>query len=221
VTDVPPCGSTITYNDYPYKTVGIGTQCWMAENLRTRKYRDGTDIQFDASGGPTGDGQGQTWGALTSGAHTLYAHDSTATPSNLTSYGYLYNWYAVNNWYPYNDSRKLCPPGWDVPRDWEWTILTTYLGGESVAGGKMKSTLLWNSPNTGADNSSGFSALPGGFRDNLGGFNSNSNSAFFWSNTEGDSYGFWRRSLGIDNGSVFRDYSYVKRFGASVRCLRD
>jgi uncharacterized protein (TIGR02145 family) len=217
VTDVPPCGSTITYNDYDYKTVGIGTQCWMAENLRTRKYRDGTDIQFDASGGPTGDGQGQTWGALTSGAHTLYAHDSTATPSNLTSYGYLYNWYAVN------DSRKLCPLGWDVPTDAEWTTLTDTLGGLELAGTKMKKDdALWLSSNPGTNtNTSGFSALPGGFRNNGGSFLNIRNYAFFWSATEFSSNIAWYRLLLKDYGNVYRLNNYLKSFGASVRCLKD
>jgi uncharacterized protein (TIGR02145 family) len=219
--NVPPCGSNITYNDYDYKTVGIGDQCWMAENLRTRKYNDGTDIPFDASGGAAGNGSGQTWGALTSGAHTLYAHDSTASPSNLTSYGYLYNWYAVN------DSRKLCPDGWHVPTDAEWTTLTTFLDGTNVAGGKMKSTgtTYWNSPNTGADNSSGFSALPGGVRDNFQGFVRIRGYAYFWSATGDGNLRAWYRGLNYDNGIVNRE-SYIfgtnnKSAGGSVRCLRD
>jgi uncharacterized protein (TIGR02145 family) len=211
--------TSITYNGYDYKTVGIGTQCWMAENLRTRKYNDGTDIPFDASGGTTGGGGFfiiQTWGALTSGAHTLYAHDSISSPSNLTSYGYLYNWYAVN------DSRKLCPTGWHVPTDEEWTTLTTFLGGVAVAGGKMKSmgTTYWNSPNTDADNSSGFSALPGGYRDDLGSFSGIRNYAFFWSATNSVGGSAFYRRLASHNGNVERS-GRSKSVGASVRCLKD
>jgi uncharacterized protein (TIGR02145 family) len=222
--NVAPCPATITYNSYTYKTVGIGNQCWMAENLRTRKYNDGTDIPFDASGGASGNGSGQKWSKLTTGAHTLYAHDSTASPSNLTSYGYLYNWYAVN------DSRKLCPSGWNVPTDAEWTILINTLGGNNVAGDKMKSmgTDYWNSTNTGADNSSGFSALPGGYRFGADGHPSNgefkqiSLNAFFWSATRGNEKetAFYRR-LGSSNGDVYRLQDLYKSVGASIRCLRD
>jgi uncharacterized protein (TIGR02145 family) len=188
----------------------------MAENLRTRKYRDGADIPFDASGGADGKASDQTWGALKSGAHTLYAHDSTATPSNLTSYGYLYNWYAVN------DSRKLCPDGWDVPTDAEWTILITYLGGGSVAGGKMKSTGTdyWNSPNTDATNSSGFSALPGGSRNTDGSFANIRNFAFFWSATGPVSDIAIFRTL-YGSSSFVTSNQNLKSVGASVRCLKD
>jgi uncharacterized protein (TIGR02145 family) len=218
VTDVPPCGSTITYNDYPYKTVGIGTQCWMAENLRTRKYRDGTDIQFDASGGPTGDGQGQTWGALTSGAHTLYAHDSTATPSNLTSYGYLYNWYAVS------DARGLCPTGWHVPTINEWTNLIDQLAGEigSVSSLKAVGSKFWKGPNT-ANNSSGFSGLPGGWRFSNGQFRDIREFGFFWSSTEGESETAWYRYLDLDiwDRYIIRKSMTKKSVGGSVRCLKD
>jgi uncharacterized protein (TIGR02145 family) len=240
VTDVPPCGSTITYNDYPYKTVGIGTQCWMAENLRTRKYRDGTDIQFDASGGPTGDGQGQTWGALTSGAHTLYAHDSTATPSNLTSYGYLYNWYAVQGRdvslsvdipkdYIY---KNICPTGWHVPTDSDWNKLVKFIDSgadttgtltqSTTAGDKMKSTgtTYWDLTSAAADNTSGFTALPGGFRNTDGGFLEVRSNAVFWSATESDSNDAWYRYLFNFNGNVYRNGNPMS-LGSSVRCLRD
>jgi uncharacterized protein (TIGR02145 family) len=210
---------TITYNGYDYKTVGIGDQCWMAENLRTRKYNDDTDIPFDASGGAAGNGSGQTWGALTSGAHTLYAHDSTANPSNLISRGYLYNWYAVN------DSRKLCPDGWHVPTDAEWTTLTTFLVW-NVAGGKMKQrgTTLWNTPNTSATNESGFSAVPGGWRESNGFFSSIIFNAVFWSATEKDNSTGWFRSLSSAAASVSSNDTFregKKSDGYSVRCLRD
>jgi uncharacterized protein (TIGR02145 family) len=217
--EAAPCGSNITYNSHSYSTVSIGDQCWMAENLRTRKYRDGADIPFDASGGADGKASDQTWGALKSGAHTLYAHDSTATPSNLTSYGYLYNWYAVN------DSRKLCPDGWDVPTDAEWTTLTDTLGGFELAGTKMKKDdALW-STKTGTPNSSGFSALPGGFR----GFANNLNgqfffirqSATFWSATQIDNNFAWNRRMSHFSATVIRDDNFNKSSGLSVRCLRD
>jgi uncharacterized protein (TIGR02145 family) len=226
VTPATVCPTaTITYNSDTYSTVSIGDQCWMAENLRTRKYMNGEDIPFDKSGG-AGGGAGQTWSALTSGAHTLYAHDSTASSSNLNSYGYLYNWYSVN------DFRKLCPLGWHVPTDDEWTTLTSYLGEELVAGGKMKSTVTqpttggWNTPNTGATNESGFSALPGGYRDSDGSFSSNRGSAYFWSATEVfNAYVFYRKleSSGGDvgTGNFISISSNIKSVGASVRCLKD
>jgi uncharacterized protein (TIGR02145 family) len=167
---------------------------------------------LDESGGTNGNGTGQTWSSRTTGARTVYGHNA----ANLATYGYLYNWYAVA------DSKGLCPSGWHVPSDSELTTLTNYLGGESVAGGKMKSTgtTIWNSPNTGATNESGFSALPGGFRFNFGSFSRVRADAFFWSATEGDSGNAWTRYLSYNNGFVYRDYNY-KSVGASVRCLRD
>jgi uncharacterized protein (TIGR02145 family) len=131
-------------------------------------------------------------------------------------YGKLYNWYAVN------DSRGLAPEGWHIPTDDEWTTLTNYLGGEDVAGGKMKSTgtAYWNSPNTDATNESGFSVLPGGFRNYDSSFGSSRNYVFFWSAAEDRSGLAWGRGLDSNNGYVNRDYDN-KSFGASVRYLRD
>jgi uncharacterized protein (TIGR02145 family) len=229
VTAVPPVcpTATITYNSDTYNTVAIGTQCWMAENLRTRKYNDGTDIPFDASGEPSGSGQAQTWGALTSGAHTLYAHDSTATPSNLISYGYLYNWYAVKGIVTSGGTpeltKNICPIGWNVPTDNDWKILTDTLGGIGVAGTLMKSkSYLWSTstPWPAITNSSGFSALPGGYRFSNGSFLIIRVIAFFWSATENDGNKAWSSSLNSSNGSLVRS-NYSKSFGASVRCLKN
>ena len=211
-----PCPGTPTVKDIDgntYNTVQIGTQCWTKENLRVTKYRDGSVIPLDESGGVEGSGNGQTWINRTAGARTVYAH-STA---NLATYGHLYNWHAVV------DSKGLCPSSWHVPTDGEWTTLTTYLGGESIAGGKMKSTgsTNWDSPNTGATNESGFSALPGGYRNSDGSFYFISYFAFFWSATEFDNFLAWYRYLYFDNGNVYRYYYYSKSVGASVRCLRD
>lgn len=221
-----PCGTTISDIDgNSYNTVLIGAQCWTKENLRVRRYNNGTSILFDATGGSGG--SSTTWQNLTIGAHTIYANDSTTTPSNRTKYGYLYNWYAAKGIYTTGniastDTLNICPSGWHVPTDAEWTTLTTELGGESVAGGKMKSvgTAYWNSLNTGATNESGFSALPGGYRTVDGSFYDIRNLAFFWSATEYD-YGLaWNRNLYYHNGSVNRSIN-LKSFGASVRCLRD
>jgi uncharacterized protein (TIGR02145 family) len=234
-TSVPafsPCGATISDIDgNVYNTVLIGAQCWTKENLRVRRYNNGTAIPFDTTGGISG--SSSTWQNLTIGAHTFYAHDSmTTTPSNLTKYGYLYNWYAAKGIYTTGtitstDTGKICPSGWHVPTDTEWTTLTSELGGESVAGGKMKSigTAYWSSQSAGTDNSSGFSALPGGYRYSDGSFNFIRDNAFFWSATEDGSSSAWFRDLtSLSSGNVYRlnGFNYnSKSSGASVRCLRD
>jgi len=209
-----PCPGTPTVKDIDgntYNTVQIGTQCWTKENLKVSKYNDGTTIPLDTSGGAEGNGAGQTWGSRTTGARTIYANDNT----NLTTYGYLYNWYAVA------DIKGLCPSGWHVPSDTEWTNLTNYLGGEAVAGGKMKTagTTFW-SLNTGAKNESGFSALPGGHRYTAGNFLSIRDNAKFWSATEIYSDYAWYRNLFYRDGVVYR-YNYNRLDGYSVRCLKD
>jgi uncharacterized protein (TIGR02145 family) len=151
----------------------------------------------------------------------------TTTPSNLTKYGYLYNWYAAKGIYTTGtitstDTLNICPKGWHVPTDADWTTLTTELGGESVAGGKMKSvrTFYWISPNTGATNESGFSALPGGYRIKNGSFSNLSNSAAFWRATEVDANSAWFSRLDYNSDDVSR-ISYEKQHGASIRCLKD
>jgi uncharacterized protein (TIGR02145 family) len=212
-----PCPGTPTVKDIDgntYNTVQVGTQCWTKQNLKVTKYRDGSFISLDTTGGVNGNGKGQTWSARTTGARTAYGHNN----NNLEVYGYLYNWYAVA------DNKGLCPTGWHVPADGEWTDLTSFIGGgESIAGGKMKATgtTLWNNPNTGATNESGFSALPGGYRNNLGSFDEiKSYLALFWSATEENSSVAWSRNLYNNSGIVDRGNT-IKSFGASIRCLRD
>ena len=212
---VSSCGSITSVSDMEsnsYAVVSIGTQCWMASNLRVTTYNTGVTIPLDVSGGSDGT-VSQTWNTKTTGARTIYAHNS----SNLTTYGYLYNWYAVT------DSREICPTGWHVPADTEWTKLTTYLSGISVAGGDMKSTgtTLWITPNTGADNSSGFSALPGGVRwTGAGGaFGGISYYAYFWSTTANGTAAWYRRLSYLDD-DVFVD-DCGKPCGFAVRCLKD
>jgi len=162
-----------------YNSVIIGTQEWTVENLKVSKYSDGTPIQLVYLSQP------EQWGALTSGASCYYNN----TAANSTTYGVLYNWYAVVGMHDTDantPNKSLAPNGWHVPTDAEWTTLTTYLGGESIAGGKMKSTgiTLWASPNTGATNESGFSAIPGGFRDRSIDFSDIRFTAYWWSSTE-------------------------------------
>jgi uncharacterized protein (TIGR02145 family) len=188
----------------------IGDQEWETKNLDVDRFRNGDLIPHART-----DEEWKAAGERGEPAWCYYDNDT----ENGELYGKLYNWYAVN------DARGLAPYGWHIPTDEEWTTLTNYLGGEDVAGGKMKSTgtAYWNSPNTDATNESGFSALPGGFRNNDGSFNFISYSAFFWSATEFDNYDAWFRKLYYYYGYVIRyNYgSYSKSVGASVRCLRD
>lgn len=182
--------------------VRIGTQIWMTRNLNVSRYRN--DDPIPQVQDPS------AWAALTTGAWCYYENNTV----NGTTYGKLYNWYAVN------DPRGLAPTGYHVPSDGEWTTLTTFLGGESVAGGKMKATTLWNSPNTGATNSSGFTGLPGGIRNRFGsifdiGFNGN-----WWSSSEGGAAFAWARRLVYNYSIAYRLTGY-KENGFSVRCLRD
>ena len=185
-----------------YDTVHIGNQIWFKQNLKTTRYRNGGSIPYVLGNA--------TWVALTTGAWSNYDHDAANDPI----YGKLYNWYTTLG-------DTLCPTGWGVPTDAEWTTLTTYLGGESVAGGKMKSigTTYWNSPNTGATNESGFSALPGGYRLS-GSFFNIRGYAFFWSATEVATSSAWNRLLYNIDGGLSRS-SGIKSVGSSVRCLKD
>ena len=174
----------------------------MSENLKTSRYRNGGLIPYVTDN--------TAWGNLT-GAWSYYNNDV----SNNAIYGKLYNWYTTLG-------DTLCPTGWGVPTNDEWITLTTYLGGESVAGGKMKSvgTDYWNDPNTDATNESGFSVLPGGYRGSDGSFYYISYGAFFWSATENVNGLAWFRILNYYSGYVDRG-SYNESVGASVRCLRD
>jgi uncharacterized protein (TIGR02145 family) len=193
----------IDYDGNAYPTFTIGTQVWMAENLRVTHYRNGDVIPNVTDGG--------AWAALTTGAYCWYNNDQGTN----AKYGTLYNWHAVD------DSRGLCPAGWHAPTDAEWTTLTTYLGGQSVAGGKMKSvSALWQSLNIDATNSSGFSGLPGGARYGSGGFNFVGGYSLWWTSTEEDDDYAWYRSISYGYPEVSRFDSY-KEGGLSVRCLRD
>jgi uncharacterized protein (TIGR02145 family) len=163
-------GSVTDINGNSYKTISIGTQTWMAENLRTNKYRDGSAIPIVTNN--------TEWAALSSGAYCIYVNNETEIPA---TYGRLYNWYAVA------DIRNIASRGWHVPTDAEWLTLITFLGGESVAGGKLKETGIthWGSPNTNATNESGFTALPGGYRINIvGTFGDIDARRFRWSSTD-------------------------------------
>jgi uncharacterized protein (TIGR02145 family) len=192
-----------------YKTVYIGTQTWMAENLKVSKYNDGTTIPNITDN--------KKWRNDTTGAWC----NNNNSDSLGKIYGKLYNWYAVSK--TSNGNKNVCPTGWHVPTDAEWTVLTDYLGGEGVAGGKMKEvgTTSWNSPNTEATNTSLFSALPGGDRDYDGGYyNTIGYLGVWWSSTEGNASNAWNRNLYNGNGGAGRNDN-LKKDGLSVRCLRD
>jgi len=164
-------GGLVDIDGNIYPVVKIGNQVWMRENLRVSRYRNGEIIPIVTDY--------TAWANLNTGARSWYSNDSTTYEY---PYGNLYNWYAVSS------NKGICPSGWHVPTDTEWNTLTTYLGGSSIAGGKMKSvgTSYWNSPNTSATNESGFTSLPGGYRLDVGSFYNIRNSAFFWSATESD-----------------------------------
>jgi len=187
-----------------YTSVTIGTQVWMVENLKTTKYNDGTDIPL-----VTDDVE---WVNLNTPGYCWYDNDA-ATYKN--PYEALYNWYAVN-------TGKLCPTGWHVPTDAEWTTLTTYLGGTSVAGGKLKElgTTHWTTPNTGATNETGFTALPGGLREVDGLFFYFGNEGFWWNSPEKSATDAWYHTLYFNYNFVY-SLNLDKRYGLSVRCLKN
>ncbi len=187
-----------------YDVIKIGNQIWMKENLKVSKYRNGEAI-------PTGL-VNTVWANTNKGAYAIYNNDNT----NNARYGKLYNWYAVN------DSRGLCPSGWHIPSESDWSTLISYLGGDLSCGGKLKSigTSYWYSPNSDATNVSGFSALPGGLRDNDGSFDVIRNYAFFWSATEYGNNDAFTRNLDYYSNDFGRSYGN-KRNGFSVRCVSD
>ncbi len=214
----------LTANDEPltdingntYHIVKIGDQWWMAENLKVTRYSDGDSIPNVTDN--------SEWTGLSTGAYCAYNNDT----SYVDTYGLLYNWYAVD------DSRNIAPEGWHVPTDEEWKQLEMHLGmSQSEAddtgyrgtdeGGKLKEVgnEHWNSPNTGATNESGFSALPGGSRHYYHGtFTNIGYSGYWWSSTEYSSARAWYRSLTFHRSDVYRYYGN-KRPGFSVRCVRD
>ena len=199
-------GETGTVSDADgniYPTIGIGSQIWMAENLKTTKFNDGTSIPLVTDN--------NAWSLLFSPAYCWYNNDELR---NKDLYGALYNWYTVG-------TGKICPAEWHVPDKTEWAVLASYLGGPEVAGGKMKvpGTDYWWSPNTGATNSSGFSALPAG----------NRLYGLFVGIGEGCS--FWTSSGDLSTSAWYKDLSYLDldmvggsntiTWGLAIRCIKD
>lgn len=198
-----------------YQTVTIGNQVWMAENLR-----------YLPSVVAPGTGSQKTPYYYVNGYNGTVVADAKAT-SNYTTYGVLYNWPAAmadNASSTANPSgvQGVCPTGWHLPGDAEWKGLTDYLGEISEAGGKLKETGLihWTSPNAGATNETGFTALPGGLRSYDGAFSSIGGSGRWWSATEFNVTSAWYRDVGCNNSDVNRNYG-GKGLAFSVRCVRD
>lgn len=202
--ETPPPTSVTDADGNVYNTVVIGTQVWLKENLKTTKYRNGTAI-------PLVTDQSE-WGGLTTPAVCWYENSQT---NYGNTYGAIYNWYAVK-------TGNICPTGWHVPTDAEWTTLVNFLGGENVAGGKMKETgtTHWNMPNTGATNESGFTALPGGYRFTDGGFYDVANFGYWWSASEFNAADGFFRLIYFDDRVVEKG-NFSKKYGFSVRCLMD
>ncbi|HRH48591.1 MAG TPA: fibrobacter succinogenes major paralogous domain-containing protein [Panacibacter sp.] len=190
--------------------IKIGTQRWMAKNLNVGRYRNGDKIPQVKD--PA------AWDTLTTGAWCYYNND----PANGAIYGKLYNWYAVN------DPRGLAPVGYHIPSYGEWETLSTFLGGDAVAGAKMKSTGtteagtgLWYYPNTDATNSTGFTGLPGGYRNNYAMFYYSGSNGYWWSSAENiNNIDAYYRNLSYDNSYLFSTY-LNKNYGYSVRCVKD
>jgi uncharacterized protein (TIGR02145 family) len=199
-----PCDQVQDVDGNIYNIITIGSQTWMMENLKTTKFNNGADIPLVEDNA--------AWSGLVSPGYCSFNND----PDKKNTYGALYNWYAARNC-------KLAPKGWHVATDQEWTALTAYLCGESVAGGKMKEAgpTHWNSPNTGATNETGFTALPGAYRSTDGSFGSYLGySGFWWSCAEYNGSFAWLRILDFNSAGVTRSAD-SKAFGLSVRCVRN
>jgi len=209
------CGTVTDIDGNEYPTIIIGSQCWMAEDLKVTLYPNGDlipNVRDDTDWDNLEDNN-------TDDAYCCYNNDNT------TDYGGLYTYAAAigDNWERDNaDGQGVCPDGWHLPTDAEWTTLTDNLGGTNIAGGKMKEigTIHWNSPNEGADNSSGFSALPNGLRDYNGSFHYLGVNGRWWSATEYGSGTAYLRLLPGSSAEINNNGS-MKQNGFSVRCVRD
>jgi uncharacterized protein (TIGR02145 family) len=204
-SDTTPPTPVVTITDFDgnvYPTITIGTQVWMAANLKTTHYRNGTSIPQVSDS--------TEWSGLTTPASCYLDNNA----DKLITYGRLYNWLAVT------DSNNIAPTGWHVPTDAEWSILETFLG--TGPGGKMKTTgtSLWLGPNAGASNSSGFSGLPGGDRSYNGLYHYEGMYGCFWSTTESSAANAWEHVITYTSANVTR-MEYSKNLGLSVRCVKD
>ena len=212
-TDIPTQNETITFNFIActdgdgnnYPVVEIGTQVWMAENLKTTLYSDGTTIPLVTDG--------TAWAALSTPAYCWYNNDADTYKD---TYGALYNWYTINTF-------KLCPEGWHVPTIAEWEVLIVYLGGEMVAGGKVKEigTVHWIAPNTGATDEVGFTALPSGARGyNTGMFGDIGTDGAWWSSTPYSTNFSMETYVENNNAIMWKNDNYTNT-GLYMRCLKN
>ena len=213
------CGDPQEYQGYDYETVQIGERCWFTENLRSENYKNGdaipaglNDLEWDFSP-PSGAVAVYGEGISSCDPTTIPDGDVCDESWSLSEYGRLYNWHAVE------DARGLCPDGWHVPTDGEWTVMTDHLGGDSVAGHQMKTTYGWWGGGHGT-NSSGFSGLPGGFRGFNGSFIGAGGYGIWWSSSAGSNESAWYRSMDSDFEEVSRSDGN-RGAGFSVRCIQD
>ena len=194
----------VTTEEDTINKITIGEQVWMVENLNVDTFRNGEpilEVKTEDEWKKASDEKKPAW--------SYYNNN----PDNGSPYGKLYNWYAVN------DPRGLAPKAWRIPSDKDWSKLTDFLGGESVAGKKMKSSNLWTETEE-CSNESGFSGLPGGCRNSFANFSQIGEYAYWWSSTDNGSNA-WYRFLEPDNGYVGRSGFGNKANGYSVRCLKD
>lgn len=199
-------GSVSDIENNVYKTIIIGTQVWMAENLRATKYSNGDLI-------------GTTIPAtldITAENEAKYQWAYDGNEGLVAAYGRLYTFYAVS------DNRNVCPTGWHVPADEEWKMMRDFLNGATVAGGKLKESSLahWFTPNTAATNEIGFTALPGGYRNNRSGFNDLGLIGYWWSSTVYDNTAGWASSVEYSSSDYISGRGYALH-GISVRCIKD
>ena len=211
-TTTNPAKSKVTYNpalvygtvtdvdNNVYKTIEIGTQTWMAENLKTTKYSDGSSIPYVPKPG--------SWTQLSTPGYNWYNNDSVV-------YGALYNWYSVN-------TGKLCPAGWHVPGDSEWGVMTTSLGDQSLAAITLKETgnTHWTDAGSGSTNATGFTALPGGYCNTAGSFSNIKRYGYWWSSTESSTSDGYCRNI-FYSFTTFDKNNSSKKSGLSVRCIKD
>jgi len=196
-----PCGqATVVYGSITYHSVLIGTQCWMKENLNIGERINGSQNQDPLN-------------------LVVQKYCFNDDETNCTLYGGLYQWDEVMRSSATPGGQGICPKGWHLPADDEWTVLTAFLGGDSVAGTKLKSATGWYNNGNGT-NTSGFTALPGGNRGNDGSFNNLTQLGYFWTSSQAGSSEAWNRKLSADT-SLTTKYNSFKTNGFSVRCVRN
>lgn len=197
-------GQVTDFEGNAYKTIAIGSQTWMAENLKSIKLNDGTAIPLVTNN--------NSWSTMITPACSYYGNDSVTYKAN---YGALYNWYSVA-------TNKLCPSGWHVPTIGEWSTLTATLGVDTIAGGMLKEggTAHWSYPNTHATNSSGFTALPTGYRFYNGSYQNFGISGNWWSSTASTTETSNYTYLSYSDGKLGKN-SLDNTYGFSVRCVKD